>query len=599
MGRFTDKQESIGRTVEFERISNITRRQMTDEELETIRVSLTQSLRRPGGTMELRPKQALALHDMGLHGGLVGILRVGAGKTLCSLLAAAMFHPEPRRPLLITKAALIGKTKADADRLRRDWLLPTTLQTVSYESLGRVAGAFFLDTVCKPDLIILDECHAAKSKKAGVTRRLVRYAKANPECKWVVLSGTMLKASLKDAAHLIRWALKSQAPVPVHDNEVDQWADALDAASRVNPLQRHKPGALLEFATQEDWQPRKEGEFVTPLIAARRGFQRRLIETPGVVATGGEQVDCSLNIIGQEFKPNAETEKNFAHLRKTWCTPDDWQMFQAVEIWACARQLSLGFNYIWDPRPPEEWMVYRKLWAQFVRETLKTSGRGREPLDTPRQVADACRTGRLERNALDDWEKVKPTFIPRTKVIWHDDTVLKLCEAYAEKTPGIIWTEHSLFARELSRRTGLPYFGREGLDENKNSLDELAQKVLDGKEKPRPIICSIKANATGRNLQGWSENLVTSIPTEAAVWEQMLGRTHRDGQQADEVNVTTLFGCFEHIDGWTKAVELAEATQDTEGSSQKLCMATCVVPPVAYLPGPRWQRSSDEEDRAE
>src|SRR5581483_9795325 len=122
------------------------------------------------------------------------------------------------------------------------------------------------------------------------------------------------------------------------------------------------------------------------------------------------------------------------------------------------------------------------------------------------------------------------------------------------------------------------------------------RSVLTGREKPRPIIASIKANSAGRNLQGWTQNLISSIPTEAAVWEQLLGRTHRDGQQADEVQVNTLFGCFEHIDGWRKAVELAEATQDTEGSSQKLLMATCVVPPVDFLPGPRWTKTAEEDE---
>lgn len=729
MGHFSDKQEEVKATLEFHRIANLPRRSMLAEELEALRVRLTDALRRPGGTMSLRVKQAHALAEIGLYGGLVGVMRVGSGKTLVTLLAPAMLHPEPRRPLLVTKASLVEKTKQDFARMKEHWLLPTNMQYVSYEFLGRVSGSDFLEKTCRPDMLILDECHLAKNKKAGVTRRLARYMADNPKTKVVDLSGTFFKASLKDAAHLIRWALKDAAPVPVHETEVDAWADALDAASRVNPLQRHKPGALLTLATPEDWQPRKEGEHVTPIIAARRGFQRRLIETPGVVATGDEQVACSLDIIGKRFDPNAATEANFAHLRRTWRTPDDWQLMQAVEVWACARQLALGFHYTWleaarwkawlqetlqnesnrispiaktilrafahtsvneteissvlahlkgrgtEPsgtdtrsrqpnisgsstssegsatfagneglvkrlstlitttglgryvassaprviglsecleilskafpqlfdtlkaaeraaRPPEEWRVARKIWNQFVRETLKNSRK----LDTPYQVELACKEGALDATAFNGWNEVRSSFTPRSSAVWHDDTAILICQQWSERNDGIVWSEHSEFARELSRRSKLPYFGRDGLDANGQDLNVVAHEVLTGKRKPFPLIASIKANSTGRNLQGWSENLITSIPTEASVWEQLLGRTHRDGQEADEVHVTTLFGCFEHIDGWLKAVELAEATQDTEGSSQKLCMATCTVPAVAFLPGPRWQRTPPEKE---
>ena len=595
--------ESVSRSGDFLRIAAIRRRTLSDQDLEYIRAELTAGLRRPGGKMELRPKQAQFLHDIGINNGGVGVIRVGGGKTLCSLLAPAMLSPEPRRPRLVTKAALIDKTKSDRDELRKHWLLPAGLDMISYEVLGRISGAKYLEEQKQPDLIILDEAHLAKNLKAGVTKRLVRYIKERPDTRVVVMSGTLFKASLKDAAHLITWALKMSAPVPSSKEEIEQWANALDADSRVNVFSRVKPGALMDFVGPEDW-----ADGANTVTAARRGFQRRLVESPGVVATGGDQVACSLNIHGTEFTPNAATEANFVKLRTTWQTPDDWELMQAVEVWACARQLAVGMNYIWDPRPPDEWRNRRKAWAKFVRETLKANKRVTMPrkgeelfgerlvLDTPAQVANAARAGVLHDDGLfAAWEAVRPTFTPNTKAVWHDDTVLNICQEWAEKTPGIVWTEHSFFAKELSRRTGLTYFGRDGKDAQGNSLDPLALRVLNGEEKPRAIICSIKANATGRNLQGWNENLISSIPTEAALWEQMLGRTHRDGQRSDEVNVRTLFGCHEHIDGWHKALELAQAVQDTEGSSQKLLMATCTVPPVEYKQGLRWQKTSDED----
>jgi hypothetical protein len=598
-------REVIQKTGEWYRIDGLPRRSWTGPQLDDLAKRMTAALKRPGGTMALRPHQALALHDIGIYNGAICVMAVGTGKTLVTLMAYGMVEPEPLRVLLLTKAALIRKTQDDFADLNTHWLAPRGVNIASYESLGRESGAFFLEKECRPDFLILDECHMAKNKKAGVTKRLIRYMKDNPTTRVVDLSGTFFKASLRDAAHLITWALKNGAPVPFDANEVDKWSDAIDASSRVNPMSRHRPGALLEWATPEDWAV-AEGD---PLTAARRGFQRRMRETPGVIATGEEQVACSLNIIGHEFTPNAATEANFAHLRATWQTPDEWQLFQAMEVWACARQLSLGFHYVWDPRPPEEWQVRRKLWEQFVRDTLKKQKKVWMPveglshkealiLDTPAQVARACRVGALtgDDGVCAAWDAIKPSFTPNSKAIWHDDTALNICTKWAKSHHGIIWTEHSFFARELSRRTGLDYYGRDGLTPDGRSLDPVAASVLAGTTKPHAIICSIKANATGRNLQGWNDNLITSIPTEASIWEQLLGRTHRSGQQADEVNVTTLFGCFEHIDGWNKAIELAQALQDTEGTSQKVLMATKVVPPVEFKPGPRWQKTIDERD---
>ena len=80
---------------------------------------------------------------------------------------------------------------------------------------------------------------------------------------------------------------------------------------------------------------------------------------------------------------------------------------------------------------------------------------------------------------------------------------------------------------------------------------------------------------------------------QAADLEQLLGRTHRDGQKADEVNVEMLFGCWEHFDAWQKARAQAAATLDTYGADQKLLIATVDMPgefDVDARPGDRWRK---------
>ena len=114
-----------------------------------------------------------------------------------------------------------------------------------------------------------------------------------------------------------------------------------------------------------------------------------------------------------------------------------------------------------------------------------------------------------------------------------DDSVLNYCARWAEKS-GLIWCEHIDFAERLSDMTGLPYFAGEGLDKHGNSIE-----TFDG---PAAIL-SIEANREGRNLQRFSRNLVSSPMQQGDRWQQLLARTHRDGQEADEVICDVVVSC--------------------------------------------------------
>jgi hypothetical protein len=236
-------------------------------------------------------------------------------------------------------------------------------------------------------------------------------------------------------------------------------------------------------------------------------------------------------------------------------------------------------HYIWDPRAPDEWLNVRRDWARFVRETLKHS----RTLDTELQVANACRSGALDRQELDAWTQTRPSFTPASKALWHDDAALNVCQAWIEQKKGIVWCEHTFFAAELARRTGLPYFGAGGLDARGRSIEDASG----------PVIASVAANGEGRNLQRWNANLVTSCPSTATVWEQLIGRTHRPGQTEDEVEVDVLLGCWEHFAGFEVARSAAKMALDTLGQPQKLLLADVTWPEemtIARLSGARWSK---------
>lgn len=385
--------------------------------------------------------------------------------------------------------------------------------------------------------------------------------------------------SLKEFAHILRWSLKLKAPIPSTNEELDEWAEALD--NGVDPMARRRAGALLTFCTPE------ERAAYPAHVAARHGFRRRLTETPGVVATvgEGESVGCSIYVRAIKHAVKPITEANFLKLRAEWATPDDWQLMTAVDVWRHAQELALGLHYVWDPRPPLEWRQARTEWNRFVRETISRS----RTYDSELHVANACDAGELNTTKLDAWRAIRDTFTPNVQPIWHDDSALHACADWMRKCAkngGIVWTEHGFFAQALAKFTGANYFGAGGFGPD--------GKYIEDAKPGSAAIASIDANREGKNLQGiWSRNLFVCPPTSATWWEQTIARTHRTGQLADEVTVDVLLGCRENFDAIMRAIEAAKAVQDLTGKHQKLLIAYITIPTEAEidaLRSPRWVR---------
>lgn len=553
--------EGVQHTPELDRIIMIPRREplSPDEEAERIDL-LTNHLRTPGGTMRLRPVQAQALYELHDYQGLFGPIRVSGGKTLISLLAPLVL--EALRPMLIVPAALIEKTRTEAFKLAQHWKLPTFLPIVSYQALGRVSGADTLENH-NPDLLVFDEGHKLKNPRAAVTKRVARYMRNHPDTRVIILTGTITKRSLRDFAHLLLWTLKLRTPLPRQWNELEAWALALDERPNaiVPPLH---PGAILKLATDED-----TGDITQ---RARKAVRRRINDTPGVVTASGGGCDVSLRVEGQIVETTKQTTENFERLRGRWETPDGWPLSDGFAIWRHARELALGFYYRWDPRPPDEWIEARKAWSVFCRKILKNNHRN---LDSAEQVALACVNhpewyGDQEYKA---WVAIRDSFKPRTVAVPFDDSVLRYCGGWAADG-GLIWCEHIDFAERLSALTGLPYFAGEGLDAQGNSI-----VTFDGST----AILSVEANREGHNLQRFSRNLVASPLQQGDRWQQLLARTHRDGQDADEVICDVIVSCAEHVEAMQIILGDAQYQEDITGDDQKLLLADIIMPPTPYF----------------
>lgn len=565
------RRNGVRKSAEFDRIRWLPKRDA--EGAEELAQALTSVYKTPKGTMELRPIQALALEQIHDFGGLLGPMRVGAGKTLVTFLAGAV--TEAKRPLLLIPAKLREKTLRDMRELRKHWKFATP-RLLHYEQLSRVNSARALE-VLKPDLIIADEAHKLKNKKAAVTKRVARYMQANPDTGFVALSGTITMRSLRDYAHLSEWALGALSPLPREWSTLEEWSDALDV--KVPDTRRMAPGVLTELMSPEE---RSSGDELT---AVRSAFRRRLTESTGVVATGDQQVACSLSIQAVEPEYGEATEQAFAHMRSTWETPDGHPIADAQSYWRHARELTCGFYYVWDPRPPQSWLDARKKWCSECRQVLTYN---RKELDSELQVVQAIDRGDVKgfaAEALTEWRAVRQEFVPNVEPRWIDSSVVDYVERWLSANNGIVWVEHVALGFEIERQLRRPYYGQRG----RTKTGAFIEDARGG------IVASVLANAEGRNLQSWSRNLVTSWPPNGGIVEQCMGRTHRDGQEADEVSFDVFCSCIQSWVGLLNAKQDAQYIEKSTGQNQKLNFADLTWPTaseIAMRPEARWKSAS-------
>lgn len=554
-------------TPEFRRVLAIPRRGKAPSELAAL---ITAWLRTPEGTMILRDVQALALSEAHDHRGAFFPMGVGAGKTLVSLLVAVVLGA--RAPILLVPAARVKRTTYLAREYAKHFRIPVFLRVLSYQILGRESGAQLLERY-RPDLIIPDECHKLKNRKAAVTKRVHRYFSRYPETMCVAMSGTISKRSLHDFAHIIRWCLKGNTPLPEHWNELESWASAIDERPRA--LQRYHPGVLLKLAASEDVVAYDD------YATARKGFRRRLIETPGVVATTEQGCDASLSISGQLIETSERMAPHWEVLRSMWELPDGWPLSDGFQVWASARQFARGFFYRPEPRPEPEWMAAKKAWASFCREVLRDN---RRELDSELQVARACANhsewyGDEEYKA---WIAIRDTFKYNQVTEWLDDTCMQAALDWLERCGGLVFSEQVAFGRTLAMLSGVPYFGRKGLTDQGLHIED----------HTGPAILSLNSNKEGCNLQyrpEWRQALMVLWPPNGEASEQVLGRMHRDGQEGDEVSWDTLLGCYEDVACFDQSVKDAKYLQDTQGP-QKLLIADIDMPDILGKEGRAWTK---------
>lgn len=532
------------------------------EEVDAMVAALTRILRTPSGTMTLRRAQAWALYEMVETRGLLGGLRVSGGKTLVSLLAPTVLGA--KRPLIVVPAALREKTERAVRTLAVHWQIRPYLKIGTYHELS-TKNALATIRAARPDLIVFDEIQALKDLDAGRTRAMNAFMREFPETPIVGLTGTLAGRSVEDYAHAAGWALKRGSPLPLHWFVIKQWGQVLSSSRlRYSPdgdeiTSTPEVGALARLV-----RPEGDAEDPPSQKQVAQAFGDRFVRTPGIVTW--QERECEVPIIARRLRvePPSTVARAMSAMRETWETPDGQQFEHAIELWTHLRQMALGFCYVWDPPAPKPWREARKLWNDDLRAILSDN---RRELFIPSAVVEAIDAGHYPDAAesLERWRRIEPTFKPKTHALWLDAHAIDWAKDWikAAKSPALIWTEHAIFARALSVATGLPYYGEEARDARTQ------RSLLDHPRDQHAIVSRFSCSA-GFDLEWSHRNLLLCAPTNATQIEQLLGRTHRSEQRADEIFVDYFIGCEEYDRALDDCIADAQFVRDAQKMDQKI-----------------------------
>ncbi len=558
----------VQQSSELRRILELPRRPAdggpTIAELTTL---LSDALRTSTGTMQLFPIQAFALAELVDQGGLFGPIDVGEGKALVTLLAPVVARAY--RPVLFLPAKLRVQTERNVvPKMAQHWRLHRNLKILSYEMLSSPKSSLLLDEL-DPDMVILDEAHALRHASSARTKRFLRFMKAHQKTKLVALSGTMTKKSLFDFWEMLKLALPGfKCPLPLHYSILRDWDSAIGAGASWAHNEPMDPGALMALCKT---LPNGERETI------HQGFHRRLVETPGVVCSTIDRPIGSSLILTAKYPAVPDViSVALRDLRKNMITAWGEVVEDGIALARHARQLSAGFYYRWkwpDDKPDTEWLYARADWHRELRHHLKRNIPG---CDSPFLVAAAIVRGDIESETYDGWCAVRDRYKPHPPVesVWLSDFLIHEIVKWLKESTlgtsgspysgGIAWYEHTAVAVRL-HQFGVKVFG---------AGPKAARALLE--HRGGPIAASVTCHGTGTNLQDrWANNLVTSSPSSADVWHQLLARTHRRGQEADEVTCDVFQHTTELQDAFGAAVTGAPYMH-IMGGKQKLLISSRV-----------------------
>lgn len=592
--------------------------------------------------------QASAIKAYDEYGGMFGPIGVGWGKTGVSIVTADhAFKAGVRKSLmLIPPNVWTQLTQVDIAwwRKRVPIAVPfhllgrrTRAQRLSiansdrhgcyimpYSLLSRPDTMDMLHAI-DADLIIADEVHMVSRRSAGRTRRFLHFideknkaAENDPsrkEVQLVGMSGTITDKGIDDYQHLLARALKMNSPIPITQSLAREWGCVID--SDVGEVSDRTTGPIMPLVRWAQKNFPEEKRFRESVADFRRAYKLRLTSAPGVVATGDNEIGVSLSINNMPVEA-CEKAKGWHTLTSfmdqvsdTYVTPNGDEIDHAMHTFKWLYELSAGFyNQLTWPceveyaerigvsddeakdileraqKHHELHQDYVKKQRRYIQYDPKAS------LYTPMEVARRIHEG--DTSIPDDvdkayWDAKAAEFEGMPE---RDSTVVRVCPYKIDD--GLLWgATHGAGIMWCHSREIASWLYEALLEADLNPLfcpagaDDAIMEVGDpnrGGKGDRLVVASISAHYQSKNLQAFTSQYFMQWPRNSKIAEQVLGRTHRNGQTADSLSVhTNNTTVFDHIN-FAACLNDAIYTQQSTSLRQKIVYAVHDPLPRVFSP---------------
>lgn len=531
-------------------------------------------------TFQLKDAQVKALAPIAHYRRGFFSAGVGHGKTLISLLAPLVARS--KRAILLVPSDLVDQlTKVEIPKYekefninldwcsiaglgqhkRREALNKKRITIMPYSLLSTVDTITLLEE-SKVDMIVADECQYLKVEKSPRTKRLMKFIDEFKPA-FVCMSGTVIKRNLKDYWHLISRCLGQLSPLPFDYHSLAEMQEVID------PYNDY-PATLSQFFARLDPTLKITPSSDIVSVDKSRKFMKRLFDSsPGTIRTENQSVECSLQVNIIETELDEVTKKALETLEKTWTTPFGDEIEDALQFSAIHSQLLSGFYYrLYWPEDIEEWVIeeFNKI-NELKKEIRYFLKRYKKGLDTPGLVFKALEArDKSVTQLFPFYDKVENWDLPDrnrdtiTLSKYRIDDARKWADTHKE---GIIWYKWDATGPLLAKAIPEATFCPAGTD-------------IENLQKDGLLICSF-AHTEGKNMQQQNRNLLFNFPLNAADFEQLMGRTHRQGQEADCVFYDIIVGSQKEKHYLKNVMKQAQFLNDTD-KDQKLILADWAQP---------------------
>lgn len=501
--------------------------------------------------------------EKGYQKGLRKIALFVQSDTLSQLVVTDIPYYRRIVPMSYPVHVLGGKARRDRQSLAKS--NKRGLYVIPYSLLSTEDSEENLFDI-NPELVIGDEVQNLSNRGSARSQRFLRFADES-EPEFVAMSGTITKKSIEQYEHLIKLALKEHNPLPNSSVMAREWGAVIDAEaeevtsrSATGPLKPLIWWAMKHFP-KEDLKEDQAG--------FRKAFKLRLNSAPGVVASGENEIGTSLTITTHNIRDYVDAagesyeklEELMDKVELEWVTPNGDEIEHAIHTWKWLFELSAGFynELVWPdaqvyadrkdiPLSEAEDLIDQAMDAHRARQKYAKELRdwltrhAKQGLDTPLLVANnmsnhgAKNVGSILYEAWTEWKEIYHDDLPdrEANAVYVCDYKVRAAIDWAKKTDGgLIWYYHQAVGKWL-----FEHGKKEGLDVLHCPAGKKHNDIVrDPANRDKIIIASQTAHGTGKNLQHHQNNYVIQWPRPADRAEQLLGRTHRNGQSADELHV--------------------------------------------------------------